>query len=444
MTLTWEEGIIGQYETFQLKRFPFNPMWARALGTTLTSAAAHKLVIKDKKGPVRANIFFTYIGSSGIGYKSPPLRMTREILSEFDKKKLSPTKFTPQGFTEYVEGTSGEVRGKKSRKEIPPHPVNVILRDEISELLGELRSPHLAEMKQYMSKLWDGWIEGYYTRKAQFEGGIPVYVSLCAAGSTDFYDLLEESFFTQGLGNRILWVTETKIKPTRQDEEEFFFPDEDVEFEKLKEDIIGKLKQIETLKGWVTLAPGAAKRWCDFEYQYTSTAANASDGGSYIIKIPLNVLKLAMLYSTSKLQIDKGYLWVTEEDMVMAIEDAKNYESMWKDAMWQWGKKIVEGKSERLVPTSMYDLKKYVAFAIQHNDLVSKTEISAELVCPDKTRVGDILETGVDKGWFIVIANQSDTSKLTPEQIKRFKPLRGYIPTIYKATVKGKEEYKIA
>jgi hypothetical protein len=454
--LKWEEGVIGKIETFLLSRFPISEMWARALATTINSTALYGYVLQDQMGSVKGNIWSIYVSGSGTGVKTPPIMFGRRLVNAYDKNKLSVTKFTPEGYTEYVQGTSEKIdkEGKVQRKFVPSHPINVILRDEASVILGENKSsPAFASQKEYLSKLWDGYIEGYYTRKCQFEGNIDVYVSLCAASSKYFYKLLDEEFFVQGTGNRILWVTQKDVKIDRLESSSFFGVrgENDHEFKTLAKDVVKNLKYVENLGGKsiedcceVEMESKAGELWCDFHYEYSSKANKVScNAGSYLIKIPLNALKLSMNYASSRLGYLGGkILFIQEQDMKMAIEDVRKYEVMWKEALKEWRDYNQLDKTDKRLPTSKYDLRKFVEFALLHDGLITVNEIQSIGDYPDKTKVGEILELGYEKGWLAIIANCNNASKLTPEQLKRFKKPKGFLANIYQVTEKGKAEYE--
>jgi len=445
VNLPWEKGIIGEIETFLLNRFNFNPMWARALATTLVSAAIPKMTINDEMGEVKGNLYFVYIAKSGLGFKTPSINFLRKFLIAYNRNVISVSKFTPEGYTEWVGGTSQKLSsdGKETRKAVQPHPVNVIVRDEASVILGENKfSPHLATQKEYISKLWDGWIEGYYTRKMQFEGNLPVYVSLCACSSEYFYDLLDEDFFTQGTGNRILWITQEMVEPKKINPIRFFFNGEkDDELEVLIDSVIGKLRRLEaTANAFIT--GDAAKLWTDFQHEYMIKASHSEGrAGAYCVKLPLNALKLAINYSSSCLHIENNNLFITKEDMKQAIEDVRKYEAMWRETMKQW-KNWTEGeKHEKRLTTSKYDLRKFLAIGLQcEGKMFSASTIRSMGEYPDKTKVNEIINLGVEKGWFEVVADANTQGKLTDEEYKRFKPKTGFSPQVFKVTQKGEED----
>ena len=58
--------------------------------------------------------------------------------------------------------------------------------------------------------------------------------------------------------------------------------------------------------------------------------------GSYLTKIPLNTLKLALIYVGSRLDFRDEILNVTGEDMARAIEDMKKFEAQYQELMVWW------------------------------------------------------------------------------------------------------------
>ena len=224
---TWDEGIIAKLDALLLDRFPITPSFARAGSASLVSSALYNAVLLDTMGPVKPNVWFIHLARSG-EYKTPVINVIRRLALEFNPNVVAPPKFTPEGFTEYITGS--ERRGRV----VQPHPVNFIIRDEVSQLVGELNTQRLNLMLEYLSMLWDGYIEGYYTRGFGFEGKIEVYTSFFGVSTEYFLSKLNESFFIQGLGNRIMWsVGDVDVNRVMQhDPVDFFFPigENDTEF----------------------------------------------------------------------------------------------------------------------------------------------------------------------------------------------------------------------
>jgi len=451
--VAWEQGIIGKGEAILLDRYPIPRLCAKGLMTTVNSLGISNLSLLDIMEPVRPNVWIGYIAPSGTGVKTPPLVRIRSLVRNYCRGLLAPPKFTPEGFTEWVIGAEGKLASDSKtvvRKPVPPHPHCIIIRDEGSRLLGESKwSPHLATMKEYLSELWDGYIEGYYTRKCQYEGEVEDFVSLALFSSPYFYELLDENFFAQGTGNRILWNVENKRKPERLNKDEFFFSlgSKDTDWNDFEQEILSSLKNLEKIGDVGGLDDPAKTLWVDFQkdcmdksYAEPSRSAFAS----YIVKQPLNALKLAMNYAASVNSVDvNNILWILEEDMQRAIEDTRVYIENWKQVLKEWNDwsyKIEGKKQQKHLSEKKYELTKFLRFAIaQPEKLVCSEEISAELDCPDKTTINDILHLGVSKDWLEIYSKYPDSSKLTAEQIKRFE--RGNIvPTIYKVTEQGEKE----
>lgn len=444
--LTWEDGIIGKIESFLLSRFPIGKMWARACATAIVSSSLGKVKLEDKWGDVRPNIFIINIAKSGLGWKSPLIRFVRRVIVEFNPTVLAPPKFTPEGFTEWVIGTK-----KKSKKEdddrevVHRHLVNSIVRDEADKILGETYHKYNV-MKQYLSELWDGWIEGYYTRSYQYEGNVSVYVTLLGASSDLFFKMLDEDFFRQGLGNRILWIVEDNPAPEKLDSNQFFFNigQKDEEFSTLQKETVERLQRLSD----VVLAfmfPNAGKLWVEYQHECSTRAYKAEAlQGSYEIKQPLNALKLAMIYAAGRMDLTENLLNVKEEDMRRAIEDMKTYTNMWERAMDWWETISAEkNPTEKRLETTKYDMRKMILFGTRQEDGIFTAQmIRGAFEWTDLTKIADVLLMAEDKGWVKMVAETSSQGSLTAEQYNRIKPRRGFTPRIWKVTKAGMEESK--
>jgi hypothetical protein len=447
-SVKWDESIIGKWERFLIERFPIGPMWARALPSSLVSAVLWNVKLLDKMGIVKPNAWWLYIAPSGLGCKTPPLRLIRNIAKEYDETYndniLSVAKFTPEGFTEWVTGRREEKDGDVVIEEgLPPHYANFIIRDEMSKLISEsLKYEHMATILEFLSELWDGWIESYYTRKMKLEGNLPVYVTLLSTASDYFLTILDEKFFRQGVGNRILWVVEEPREPVKLNGEEFFFGFDrsDVELERLKRETFERLHRLETLFG-VFLLNDAAKMWAEFEYKTRlEVSRNRELSASFKVKQPLNALKLAMIYSASRLSADftNKYLIVEKADMERAIEDVNRYYEMWVKAMDWWrelkGRKRLEDERE----SAEYMLKEFIRIAIANGGLCCLRDIKSKLLITDSMKIIEILEAGVARGWLKIAADTGQKGELSDEEYERFKPPRGPSPRIYRVTEEGR------
>jgi hypothetical protein len=277
----------------------------------------------------------------------------------------------------------------------------------------------------------------------KLEGNLPVYVTLLSTASDYFLTILDEKFFRQGVGNRILWVVEEPREPVKLNGEEFFFGFDrsDVELERLKRETFERLHRLETLFG-VFLLNDAAKMWAEFEYKTRlEVSRNRELSASFKVKQPLNALKLAMIYSASRLSADftNKYLIVEKADMDRAIEDVNRYYEMWVKAMDWWrelkGRKRLEDERE----SAEYMLKEFIRVAIANGGLCCLRDIKSKLLITDSMKIIEILEAGVARGWLKIAADTGQKGELSDEEYERFKPPRGPSPRIYRVTEEGRK-----
>jgi hypothetical protein len=422
-------------------------MWARALGTVLVSAALgnmEKFELSDNWGDVYANVFFAYIGRSGIAMKTPPIKLLKKILYAYDKEVISPTNFNPESFAEWFEGTNGQVGGKQKRKKIPPHPINICIADEASRILGDIKyDRNKKNLREFISKLWDNEIEGKYTRGMQIEGNIEVYFSLLAASSRGFYRLLDMDFFIQGTGNRIMWIVEDKFIPPKLDSKSFFYHyAENNEFNEFRDKIVEMMRTISEANG-IWIENDAGEMWVNFANEIFEAIVAMQDGeAEYSAKVALNTLKLAMCYSASRLNIDSmNMIHIELEDMKRAVEDGIKYVKMWKLAMLQWAKYGKSDEQDRM-KSSKYDVEKLVGFAIENGGTTCVSEVM-KLGYPDRVKISERLNLGVTMGLLehAYVPGSSGGSSLSNEELEHYnKKCRGNIPQIWRVTEVGRKK----
>src|SRR5579862_4148050 len=95
-------------------------------------------------------------------------------------------------------------------------------------------------MEEFLSELWDGFLESYHMRSFSEEGNLKVYVPFIGASSYKFLHYLTDEMFEQGLANRFLWIDEpVKFKKL---ERKFFFGGADMEFRNFKKNLFEDLQ----------------------------------------------------------------------------------------------------------------------------------------------------------------------------------------------------------
>ena len=446
----FKEGLIGRTERFMIERYQFHPLWARSLGTILVTAPLGNLArftFSDRFGDCYANPFFIYIGRSGLAIKTPPLRMIKAIIRGYNQTVMCPTSFNPDSFPEYVAGVEEKTNkdGKVKRKAVVPHPINLCIADEASKLLGEMKAHTYQEnLKTFLSELWDGQIEGKYTRGFQTEGNSNVFFSMLAATSKDFYRLLNRQFFTQGLGNRILWVVEDKFNPPIIDAEKFFFNEsKDEEFQILENFVIDTMRVIDTCLG-VMMTRGGARKWADFTNKFFDKISHMDDDSEaeYCSKMPLNAIKLSICYCASRLHFDEHrMLFIGEEDMDLALNDVLEYFKNWRKAMQQWQECGGEKDNEERIRTSKYDMITFVRYALANHGTICVSEVLKMGSYTDRNKISSVMQTAELTGLVEVCNRPDNQDELTNEEYQRYKITgRGRIPVVWRVTEKGKEK----
>jgi hypothetical protein len=365
---SWEQGIIAKIESFILNRYPVGAVSARAVATSINSMGLLNAALTNKYGVVRPNIWYFNIGESGFGFKTPVIRFIRRVMNHYNSELLAVTSFTCEGMTEYITGT----RGKSKGDEIPPHYSGFLVRDEFSTLLGDIYAKRYnVDMLEFLSQLWDCYLEGRYTKSYKYEGNLRVYYSAYMTGSPFFYQRLEESFFTQGLGNRPLWVIEEPPKPTKLNETFFYDVPDDPEEDALIKDIVNCLWELQKAKYFV-LAKSADQLWREHEYEMKLKAYNdGGHSGLLLMKIGYNTLKLAMNYAASYRPIhpQHGAISIPKTDMQRAINDMAIHFEMWRKAMGQWGEIILDTPTE----THTSDFRKLLREIRRHKGIVKRS-----------------------------------------------------------------------
>ena len=82
-------------------------------------------------------------------------------------------------------------------------------RDEFSSLIKDGDKPYLSDLPEFLSELYSGFIEPRYTKSGKLEAGGEVYFSMISVTTPAVYGVLPSTYFSQGLGNRFIYVVVT-------------------------------------------------------------------------------------------------------------------------------------------------------------------------------------------------------------------------------------------
>lgn len=454
-SVKFEDGIIGKWQSFLTRRYGTGPMLGKAVGSVLVSTALDQVVIKDKHGDMKPNIYVLNIARTGLGSKTPVVNRMRPVIKEFNSMALGPSKITPESLPRFLKGKMiGD--DEQSESKIEPRTHFTILNDEVSRLLGDIKmKTYMAGTEELLSKGWDGYIESYYTNKRGFEGDVDVYISMYGAGSYYFLKLLDDAFFIQGLGNRVLWIDEP-VTPPKFDDGYFLTEEGDTEYEQLKDWTVKSLKQIR--ENALDVNPYSPKMWVDWangtisqiiKSQSSSFLGESDFEAEYASKMIMNSLKLATIYAAScfSIQTSNQQITVAPEHLKLAIEDSKEYIRMWVSLMRKTQVvKEKDGAREFTISTRKIDIIKVLEVGVRLGRFTERKAL-AELDATDKRGMSETIGLCMDKGLVEEVTGVDATGsatrgKLTDEEYDRFKPPRGYYPHVFEVTESGKKYLK--
>jgi len=415
----------------------------------LVSLACSKLIIKNKIGRVYPIIFLLAIDDVST-FKTPPLMALRRAIIEIGRGLLDPPKFTPPGFVEHV-------CGRKKRKDMEasnPHPVGLILRDEISKMNAERTASAYASLLGFLCELWDGWIEGSQTRTYGFEGGIHTHHSMAATSNYHFLETLDEDFWLIGLGARALFVTMLERGEEATDwDEDFFFPDWDEDEEKLYSEVKVLFNKIRSRgKLYVNLGLSANERWREYDKQCRIETRKEKDKVLKTLRSKRghHALRLAIIYSASILGFNNdGTMEVTLDDINRAINDVEEYFENARMLVEKW-RKVRTKKEDKRQHSSKYDLMEMMTWMVKvGKGYCSPTEIKGEFFLSNVSKIKEKLDIGCNHkpAWIEELVPSGQLARylqIDPRVdgsiYERFKPKTGSAPAIFKITEEGRKE----
>ena len=449
--ISWENSLIGRFESFLSRRYRLDPIVARMMAVSLVSIALANLEdYADEYGQINCGISFWWLAKSSIG-KSPPIMRLRSILKAYNPIVLAPTRrVTTAGLSEWVSGKEGKTTadGKVMRKATGPHPICYFLCDELSKYVKGMNTDFGNDLMEWHSQADDKYIEGAITRTYEYERDAVVFQVFFGAGTEYVFEKIPEAFFKQGWGNKLHFLCTTSVNVERLSDSFFIGGGRDEEFETLQSFIVEEMKTLSTFEiGFCQ----ASKLWLDFHY-WVMLEAETTKGFdySYLRKLPYAVLKLATIYSANihNESEDGHVLCVTEDMMMQAINDGLQLYKNWMAAHEWW---VQERKDkEDKEPQALTDLDKIMMWVVGvGNGYANVTEAKTVLNAANTSRVLDKMQLCCDKGWLEVFCQAEQyvawfrEGKITKELNDRFKPRSGPISTIFKITPEGRKRYGV-
>ena len=192
-------GWIEDYTDFLVEQTGTNRDWAESIATSICSAAiGGDKFLYTKQGMIKMNLFFLYIGPSGLAKKSLPMAsFGSKLLEKYDELRADdiktelPRRFSLESLITYFSETSTE---------------GLLWKDEFTSMFKEANKEYMSGLIEFVSELVDGRLGARYTNKNKMQLPQDVYVNVLAATTPYIYQILSQDFFTQGTGNRVLYM----------------------------------------------------------------------------------------------------------------------------------------------------------------------------------------------------------------------------------------------
>ena len=195
---------IEDYTDFLVEQTDTNYDWAESIATSvLSTVLGSRRYLYTKQGAVKMNLFFLYIGPSGLAKKSLPMtNFGQPLIEKYDelmgysamdppKRTELPRRFSLEGMISYLNEENQE---------------GLLWKDEFTSMFKEANKEYMSGLIEFVSELVDGRLGARYTNKNKLQLPQDVYVNVIAATTPYIYDVISNDFFLQGTGNRVLYL----------------------------------------------------------------------------------------------------------------------------------------------------------------------------------------------------------------------------------------------
>jgi len=208
-------------------QYPTYHPWAEACALwTIANAAPEARLPGGGNGlPITFNTWS--IGPSRFGFKTLPAKLAVEIVKECGVKFLQPRSSVEwlinHIYTEHITSAA-------------------LFRDELSGLTAEARKQYMAGELAWLCQALDGTVDSRGTFAHDLSEEMEIRLNFIATCTPDIYNNIEESFWNQGLGNRLVainWMPD-KLASTATP----FMPNEDL-YSSLHEKAVEEFNKIQ-------------------------------------------------------------------------------------------------------------------------------------------------------------------------------------------------------
>ena len=369
----------------------------------VATAIGPSAYISNRIGDLYFNVFGLVIGVSGISNKSVAIRICRRIIRYLSRHiwpnisqqhgLLAPTKFTTEGMTKWFKDQQGAIapEGMAPEEIGSLIPECAIIGDEYTKMfMGSKTKDYLATTMEYLSTLYDGYVDKTVTIARGVESIERVYASFVSGTTVYLLRLMDTDFFIQGNGTRILWVLDSEQEPeypTEDERRKFFMR---IGGRRAQEEaIIGFVESLYNLRRIVNTTQNpivfvgleAANILSQYRIDKRNLAISLyredllDPDATYLSRLAQNAMKLAGIHCLGGCSdmADWGQraIFISEEDAQWAISRTEqyyqNYEKV-RDLMEQF-------TSERVHPSYRSDFNRILSIIDSCGGGASATEL---------------------------------------------------------------------
>jgi len=343
---------IEDYTDFLVEQTGTNYDWAESIATSILSTVlGSRRYLYTKQGAIKMNLFFLYIGPSGLAKKSLPMtNFGQPLIEKYDelmgynaltppKRTELPRRFSLEGMITYLNEENQE---------------GLLWKDEFTSMFKEANKEYMSGLIEFVSELVDGRLGARYTNKNKLQLPQDVYVNVLAATTPYIYQVISEDFFTQGTGNRVLYlIYDGKYKPQDIVDTEKYFGSinkdvHDVDQEGFAKDLVDLGN---SYLNYLQPIDQAGQMWLKWRNELDERVSNKYKDNMYDIqtvylgKMAVNTLKLAGIHRYSRLCRDPNLKValktedtevIMPEDMEWAIKKSQRHLSHFEKLVQQW------------------------------------------------------------------------------------------------------------
>ena len=343
---------IEEYRDFLVQQTGTDTIWAESIATSILSTVlGSRRYLYTKQGAIKMNLFFLYIGPSGLARKSLPMTNFGQPLIDKYDELMGYTSMTPPKRTELPRRFSLEGMITYLNEE---NQEGLLWKDEFTSMFKEANKEYMSGLIEFVSELVDGRLGARYTNKNKMQLPQDVYVNVLAATTPYIYQILSQDFFTQGTGNRVLYMIYDGVyKPQEIIATEDYFGSinkeiHDTDQERFAKDLtlLGK-SQLNYLQP----IDDAGQMWLRYRNDLDDRLRKTYKDNQfdiktvYLGKAAVNTLKLAGLHRYSRLCRDKDLQDILNdmdselilvEDMEWAIKKTDDHLNHFTKLVEQW------------------------------------------------------------------------------------------------------------